>query len=303
MIVAVAGLPAMHYNAIQKQVGAIFGTGQRFIGEPLRPNSAGEYQPDLAHGEALLARLTKALKTDTSLNEHGCGVIIVGPEGYDATELANLLAPFAVLCEMALPLPVKAQGRAARMQVNQIASGLRRATPPLVRAVNAMNTELKSRLNRTPLLLPLRNFAGRGVADVIRRLSFDLPLADSPEEVIVSACKAIEARYPFGKVDGGSTKCFTDDRNIQFRLPARAHHGMAGSSDPPHNPACFLNGGFRIGGRYEPGFHYDCRRDHSSGQRKNARPLKGTFPDCHGDHASYKGKPHLNIAPNDFARE
>lgn len=303
MIVAIAGLPATHYNAIQKQAATIFGTGNRFIAEPLKPNDAGAHRPDTMHADALLARITKALKSDTGLRDHGCGVIVLHAEGFDVTDILERLAPFAMLRTITLPLPMETQGRPAQMQVNQIAAALRAATPSLVRAVNAMNSEFETRLNRTPLLLPLRNFHGKSVAAIIQRLSVELPLAPRPSEAILSACKSIEARYPFGKVGGGSTKCFTDDRDIQFRLPARAHHGMAASADLPHNPRCFLNGGFRLGGHYEPGFHYDCRRDHSSGQRKNARPLKGTFPDCHGDRATYKGEPHLNIAPNDYIRE
>lgn len=302
MIIAVAGLPAVHYNKIQQQSAGIFGTGQRFVAEPLRPDANGAYEPDMVHACALLARLAKALQTDATLRQHGCGIVLLCPDDFDATPSLELLAPFAAVRTWILPLPVEAHGRPAQTQANRIADGLRSITPSLVRAVNAMNMELDTRLNRTPLLLPVRNFAGQGVAEAICRLSRELPLEKHPSEAIAAACKAIEARYPFGKAKSGEGRCFTDDRRIEFRLPGRANHGMAASADPPHNAGCFLNGGYRLGGLYKPGFHYDCRNPRSTGKRKHARHLKGTFSDCHDDEKPYTGDPHLNIAPNDFVR-
>lgn len=302
MIVAVAGLPAVHYNRIDQQGSTMFGTGQRFIASPLKADASGTYAPNVAHGWRLLDKLAKALQTDETLQDHGCGVLLLSPPDYDASATLDLLAPFAVAVEVALPVPVQTQGRPAQMQANQIGAALRAATPRLVRAVNAMNSELETRLNRTPLLLPLRDFDGRGVADEIRGLSLSLPLEDRPSEAIAAACKRIEATYPFDKAKVGSARCFTDDRKIEFRPPGRANHGMAASAEPPHNANCFLNGGFRIGGRYEPGFHYDCRHRLSTGKRKKAKVLKGSFLDCHDDRDNYVGEPHLNIAPNDFVR-
>lgn len=302
MIVAIAGLPAAHYNRIEQQASTIFGTGQRFIASPLRADANGAYVPDLTHGWQLLNKLSKTLQTDKSLQNHGCGVLLLSPSGYDTTEILNLLAPFAAILKIDLPVPVHTHGRPAQMQANQISTELRAATPKLVRAVNAMNSELETRPNRTPLLLPLRNFDGRGVADEIRSLSLSLPLEERPSEAIAAACKRIEATYSFDKAKDCSARCFIDDRKVEFRPPGRANHGMAASAEPPHNATCFLNGSFRIGGRYNRGFHYDCRHRLSTGKRNKAKVLKGSFFDCHDDEDEYVGEPHLNIAPNDFVR-
>lgn len=302
MIVAIAGLPTVHYNRIEQQASTIFGTGQRFIASPLKADTSGAYAPDLAHGWLLLNKLAKALQTDKTLLDHGCGVLILSPPGHDTTEIRNLLAPFAAILEVALPVPVHTTGRPAQMQANQIGAALRAATPQLVRAVNAINSELETRPNRTPLLLPLRNFDGRGVADEIRSLSRSLPLEEHPSEAIAAACKKIEAIYSFDKAKDGSARCFTDDRKVEFRSPGRANHGMAASAEPPHDATCFLNGSFRIGGRYKRGFHYDCRHRLSTGKRNKAKILKGSFLDCHNGRDDYVGEPHVNIAPNDFVR-
>ncbi|RYM07424.1 hypothetical protein [Sphingobium cupriresistens] len=302
MIVAIAGLPAVHYNRIEQQASKIFGTGQRFLASPLKADTSGAYVPDLPHGRLLLNKLAKALQTDKTLLGHGCGVIILSTPEYDTAAIRELLAPFAAILEVASPVLVHTTGRQALMQANQIGDALRAATPQLVRAVNAMNSELETRPNRTPLLLPLRNFNGRGVADEIRNLSCSLPLEEHPSEAIAAACKKIEATYSFNKAKDGSARCFTDDSKVEFRPPGRANHGMATSAEAPHDATCFLNGSFRTGGRYRRGFHYDCRHRLSTGKNNKAKVLKGSFSDCHDDSKHYVGEPHVNIAPNDFVR-
>lgn len=302
MIVVVAGLPAAHFNRIQQRAPTIFGAGHIFISSPLRPGADGIYTPNTDHGDALIATLTKRVEMEPKIREHGCGVLVLATPGINTDAIVDQMAPFSIVRVAELPLSVKTLGRQGEMSANQIADTLRRAAAPLIRAVNAMSTELKARLNRTPLLLPLRNFDGPIVSATILELSRSLSLEEKPSAAIENACNAIEAVYPFAKVKGEATRCFMDDRKIQFRLPARAHHGIAVTSSAPHNPSCYLNGGFRLGGCYDPGFHYDCRNPRTSGKRKHARPLTGTFFDCHGDNGRYKGKPHLNIAPNDFVR-
>ncbi len=302
MIAAVAGIPSLHYTSVEKQAPTIFGTGNRFIFEPLRPDGAGVYRPDIAHVEALLNKLSRALQTDASLQGHGCGVFLLVPEGADIEASLERIAPFAIVRRLPLPLPVATHGRTAKMQANEIAAILRAASPGMVHAVNAMNSELGVRLNRTPLLLPLRNFSSGTAAAIIRNLSTQLPIEEHPHDAIANACRAIEARHPFGKSKAGDGRCFTDDRKTEYRLPGRANHGMAGSSEAPHNAACYLNGNLRLGGFYSRGFHYDCRNPRSSGKQKKARTLSGKFENCHDVEDTYTGNPHVNIAPNDFVR-
>jgi hypothetical protein len=75
---------------------------------------------------------------------------------------------------------------------------------------------------------------------------------------------------------------------------------MAAAIDGPHNRLCYLNGNLRLSGRFDPGFHYDCIKDFSEGRRE--LPLQGSFFNCHGTQDPLTGKPHVNIAPNDFCR-
>ena len=300
MITVVAGLPAGHFNRIQEQAPTIFGSKPIFLATSLHPETDGTYRPNAAHASQLLGVLTDRIKSEPALVRRGCGLLILHDPSFDPNACAKAFAPFALIRAVPFTGPVIIGGRKGKMNANAIAESLRTSFPQLARAVAAMNTEIESRLNRTPLLLPVRNFRGKIVATQIDHLVRALPWSDNPNAEIKAACQAIEARYPFGKIGGSPRRCFKDDRNIQFRLPAKAHHGMAASVDPPHNPSCYLNGVLRLGARYEPGFHYDCIRDFSEGRRE--LPLKSQFTDCHDMRGRYVGKPHVNIAPNDFSR-
>jgi hypothetical protein len=300
VIVAVAGLPAAHFNRIQQLAPTIFGSKPVFLATPLRPEADGNYCPDSAHALKLVDVLTKRIKAEPAILKHGCGLIVLHGEGFDPNPCASAFAPFALIRALPFPGPIATSGRKGQMSVNAIAEALRAAFPPLARAVGAMTIELETRLNRTPLLLPIKNFDATVVRARIDDLVRALPLSDDPHGEIAAACKVIETRYPFAKIGGSPRRCFKNDRRIQFRLPAKAHHGMAASTDPPHNPRCYLNGVLRLGGCYQSGFHYDCIRDFSEGRRE--LPLKRHFTDCHGARDYYVGEPHVNIAPNDFPR-
>jgi hypothetical protein len=102
----------------------------------------------------------------------------------------------------------------------------------------------------------------------------------------------MEVAHPFSSK--GDTKGFTDGSGVTFRSPGRALHGQLWEqAGEGHNEVCALNGHFRLGGPVGKGFHFDCTR---------APRLIGRFCNCHDLEAEYEGKPHLNIAPNDYVR-
>jgi hypothetical protein len=300
VIVVLAGVPAAHFNRVQKLAPRIFGSGTPLVATPLLPDGSGRYRPDVAHAERLVTALIKRTFPDGKLLEDGIGVLILTPKGFDGGAFAETFRPFALTSTIALPEPVEIHGRRGDMSANNIAAALRVGFPPLARAVRAVMTEVTARLNRTPLLLPLRNFSSDVLDPAIQALWQRLPTSADPASEIAAACRRIEARHPYGRIGGSSRRCFQDDRRIQFRSPARAHHGMAASKEPPHDQFCWLNGRARLGGRCTDGFHYDCIRDFSEGRRE--LPLTAKVSDCHGVPERLTGKPHINIAPNDFCR-
>ena len=155
-----------------------------------------------------------------------------------------------------------------------------------------MKTEVETRRNRSPILLPLRNFASDLLQPSIERLAEDLLVTAKPSSRVEAACQAIEAEHPF--VAGGDDKGFTDKAHIVFRSPGRDLHGQLWENQGEgHTIQCVLNGRFRLGGPIAKGFHFDCTRPPR---------LQGQFSDCHDKEGDYVGKPHLNIASNDYVR-
>ncbi|MDX5986382.1 hypothetical protein [Sphingomonas echinoides] len=300
MIIAVAGIPHEHFNRIQKIATRIFGSSPVFVGTPLRPNGDGRFEIDSDHMARLGSSLVKLIKAQPKAVETGCGMIILSVEGQDVSNFTMSFRPSVLVQTASLPEKVMTRGRKGEEYANRLASVLRTAFIPLTRAVGAMRTELSDRINRTPLLLPLRNFDAPIVTETIMELADTLPQAADPGAMIVEACKRIEAQFAFGRYGGSQRRCFTNTSEIQFRSPNGALHGVAVSDEPPHNRDCLLNGTLRLGSAYTAGFHYDCIRDRSEGRRRI--PLSGTFFDCHSDKSRWTGTPHLNIAPNDFVR-
>jgi hypothetical protein len=300
MIVLVAGLPAAHFNRIQQLAPRIFGKGVAFLAAPLRPDEEGFYRPGGAHADRLVEVLVDRVRQAPRLIEGGAGVLLLRQEGVDPTACADHFRPFALIRTVTLPRTIETRGRPGEMSANAIADALREAFRPLAKAVGAMATEVTTRLNRTPLLLPLRNFRSHLLRPTVAALWASLSASADPAADIAAACRRIEARHPYGRIGGSNRRCFEDDKRIQFRSPAKAHHGMAVTTDPPHDPFCFLNGNLRLGGRFAAGFHYDCIKDLS--ERRRELPLKGRFRNCHDGRAQLTGKPHVNIAPNDFCR-
>lgn len=240
MIVLVAGLPAAHFNRIQKRAPRIFGAGVAFLSTSLRPDGDGVYRPDAAHAARLLEIMIQRVRQEPRILKDGAGVLLLRQAGIDPGACARSFHPFALARTVPLADVVQTQGRPGEMAANAIADSLRDTFTPLSRAVAAMATEVETRLNRTPLLLPLRNFVSDLLVPTVSALWDALPNAAEPAAEIARACRAIEAKHPYGRIGGSNQRCFEDDRRIQFRSPARAHHGMAVTTDPPHNLNCLL---------------------------------------------------------------
>lgn len=167
-------------------------------------------------------------------------------------------------------------------------------------AIEALRKEVVERANRTPLLLPLRNFRSEQLHNWVRELQGNVVSyqnASDADLAIKAAVKRFEAIYPLKKVEDSKRKqpCYLDDREVEFHAPGKALHGMPHATDD-HLVSCILGGYRRLGAPFNPSFHYDCVK----GKKSN---LKGSFFGCHGTEAEViEGNPHINIAPNDFCR-
>jgi hypothetical protein len=165
-------------------------------------------------------------------------------------------------------------------------------------ALNAIGREVTEKRNRTPLLLPIKNFHSKKLQYLLTMLQERLAgLQDLTEkaamEIVREIVKSFESKHPLIKIDA-KQPCFLDTRNVEFHPPGTALHGLPRPTED-HPITCFLGGYRRLGAPFHAAFHYDCMR----GERKK---LRDSFHSCHAEPSTIEGSPHLNIAPNDFVR-
>ena len=187
------------------------------------------------------------------------------------------------------------RGEAAKQVANIYAASAISAAKRLRKGIGALTTEFSTRLRRTPLLLPIRRFGSDHLVTLLSSTGEAIKGDHVPSDVIKDACLDFERKHPYAKA-GMRQGRFENLAGVEFVAPGRAdHHGRrALKVGNGHNEACYLNARLRLGGAFADGFHYDCTR-----QR---RAYSGIFGNCHDAEASYTGRPHLNVYPNDFIR-
>jgi hypothetical protein len=163
------------------------------------------------------------------------------------------------------------------------------------RSIPAVKKEITEHDNKTPLLLPIKNFDSKHLVPLLKEIQKTLVAAENKMETLKSFINTIEYYHPRKLIRTNNKPCFVDDRDIEFHPPGSARHAFARISNVDHLLTCLLAGKRRLGAPYHPAFHYDCESGHGGN-------LKGCFSGCHEKASIMTGSPHLNIAPNDFIR-
>jgi hypothetical protein len=182
---------------------------------------------------------------------------------------------------------------------NELLKLLLQATTNARETIKIIGKEITECRNRTPLLLPVKNFHSKALRSQLKTLQ--ITLANQPDKVALASVvketiDLIKTIHPLKKVENPKKKqpCFLDERDIEFHSPGSALHGLPRPQDN-HPVSCLLGGYRRLGAPFHAAFHYDCVK----GVRGN---LKDSFYSCHEDASTIEGNPHLNISPNDFVR-
>ena len=182
-----------------------------------------------------------------------------------------------------------------REYVNKIMVMLDRCSRSARRALQAIEKEIRSAANRTPLLLPLSNFSATDVKCLLDRIQSSAFEAEDPFDAVkneVSRFSSIFPRRPFSQ---DRKKHFVNGRGIVFRTGAR-HGELRPDFLGDHDTPCFVRSRLRLGASYEPSFHYDCCT-------VNNRQLPTSWIGCHQQHVSIDGsRGYVNIYPNDYVR-
>jgi hypothetical protein len=192
---------------------------------------------------------------------------------------------------LTLLVPQQSQVREyIRVLVRQLMSELRHAR----KLLQVIKKEVQERDTRTPVLLPVRNFASAELIDLLVAIQQLRPV--EPDYGAAFRALIVEAENRgLRSVSVGRSSYFENSREIRFSGPSKAgaRHGRP-SFVPPHIPACLVSGYVRLGARYDERFHYDC--EHRRGG------ITGDFEDCHGAEVRVPPCSHVNIAPNDHVR-
>lgn len=301
-LVVCAGIPSEWYDSIKVKGDAIVGSDGVFVGAPLSASSDGKYRYKDSYINKLLRHTGECFlgADEPHLRDTGIVLSFINHSSGTEKKLIENFFPFA-LCEPVQAEICSAKPRKYRDQKkNEFANQLRRSVHRLKKAARPVKPEIQSNANRTPLLLPYRNFGSQKLDDCLRRLFDELVGTDDPVTMIKQLIRLFKKTHDLQRIGEATRTCYVNGKNVAFVLPGTATHGFARPHYGDKHPiTCLLNGRTRLGAPYNWSFHYDCVK--ATGRGRPGK-LIGKFLNCHGVKDSYRGNPHLNIAPNDFVR-
>lgn len=290
-----AGIPFEYFDGIVNSKSSILEGNSDFYGSPM---FRGQRQCGPKDIEKIIGYFSKQLReSEHSVNKAGFALIYVVSD-QDAADLVGELVPHSILPVPVLWNPVYGSNREQNEARNRLKDLLRSATRRAKKVLDALAAELSERANRTPLLLPLRNFDSNYLVPIIAALPQQLILAADPVASIRQACGVFELQHrPALCQECHPPQYFYfDRRGIKFRAPGKGLHGAAHPATQGHPDRCVLAARRRLGAPFHHSFHYDC-------SRPPAPVMQAHLFQCHSSsQQATTGKPHLNIAPNDYIR-
>lgn len=290
IIVVIAGFPRDMYDRLATRLNSLDDRGVSAIGSPTpHASKAGQVYSESYVGtlaERCRAKLAE-IESDFSLV-----VIYAALKGQDHSMIIESFASIAAF------IKIKCDARRSYRrdaEINRTCSQAVQGVQKTIKFLNVLYDHLNSRANKTPLLLPLRNFASDALLEFIREVGSIGPGANDPDGTLKDFCERFEKAHPRVSRSANGTPCFKDDKGVLFCAPGRARHGRAWNHyEKPHMVYCYLAARVRLGSSYHRGFHYDCSL--SEGR------ISGRFTNCHDGLEVVSGATHVNIAPNDFVR-
>lgn len=239
-----------------------------------------------------------AARHQTDWSEAGLVVIYLRQSSTIGSLVQETFFPYALVLECAPELPGQTPNERAAAD-NRLRDRALDLIDTAKTALAAISKEVTEKRNKTPVLLPLRNFRSDHLRPLLDKISGHARV-DSGRltSSIANAVNRFEAQHPRRTATAGNRlRSFEDERGVRFNAPGPGgNHGLP-SLDFEH-PACFLAALWRLGARYTHGFHYDCIP-------AEPRALKLAFSECHGTNEQQRtinAENHVNIYPNDYLR-
>lgn len=268
-------------------------SGHHFTFVPLRMDHNRSYRLETDHLRANLESFVEYSSGRAGCFDKGAAVVVMKYRWDHVPEVRSLFFPYVPVAVLEISEPIAVSGNRAAVQSNKTISDVFALARSLIRPVELLSSELRSRLKRSPILLPLRRFDSPELVSLLEEISIQM-VRVSDSGFIREACNRFERSYPFQKA-GRRTGKFVNSRGIDFSMPGRALHGNLWEGErKDHTELCMLNSRLRLGAPYDGGFHFDCT---AAGE-----PYVGDLDNCHDANQRYRGHPHLNVYPNDYIR-
>lgn len=288
-----AGIPSEIYDDVYAKRDRICGDSGQFISEPLHSRDR-YFKYSESHSNFFLRRFARIIREDNNNNTKDTGFVLIYVR-HEEINTVNFVRCFfpSTLClgiDWALD---RRSSMTIRQSKNKLIEALKLGSDETKKAIPSLKKEITERDNRTPLLLPIKNFVSTQLVKEIQILQNRLIDVEDKPKVVTNAVRVLERYHPMQAPERGFRRFFVDDRNVQFHPPGTNRHAFA-RAEGGHPETCLLSGRRRLGAPYDRTFHYDCQ--------KGAGNIRELFYGCHEDRTMKEGDPHLNIAPNDNVR-
>ena len=288
-MIFLAGLPSIHYQDVVKAVVKAVSdepvTGLQTVAKP---------RLTAMYAQQCIDTLKRYHSGRENCFLTGLTTIVVCEESESSLDFCAEFFPFSLVRVVIFARKFSTSHAQSKRDKNELARSIIQEVKRQVKIKNTVNSYLQSRLNRTPLLLPMEHFGESALIDAIRNTWINLPLNLDSNSILDQECTRVEKLFPFKKRANSKAGCFSNRSDVWFSTPGRDLHGTARAELVAHPASCCLNGILRFSGAIREGFHYDCTR--AGGLHS------GSFQNCHGEVSRKVGKPHLNVYPNDFVR-
>lgn len=291
---AFAGIPNEIFDSINKKSQTIAGnnTTAHFLkhgwhAESYRPHEATQlvttfmpYRESEAHGDT----------GDTAF------AVLYVRRGESDTIIKEGLFPFLFTVPVDWNLITHSK-QSLRQSKNDLVNRLNLLSTDTRACLDALQKEFTEQRQRTPWLLPVRNFRSRHLADCLFELQDQLLEADRKLEVLSRLGNTFQHYHPLQKTQDGhksDRRYFIDDSAMEFKPPGHELHGFHRPGEG-HSDICAISARRRLGVPYHRAFHYDCS--------KGKGATKADLYSCHSQQAALvSSQKHINIATNDYTR-
>lgn len=292
-IFAYAGIPDVVYDAIYRGRARFLGANSEYVGRSLwsRDRQYRYSDADVSFIEdAFWQRLVSDHHNQLSLT---CfAVISIAHDAENQAWFSGRFFPAVFTASVEWKLDDTSEQR-IRASANDLLRKLETISSEVKAALRPIADELRNRDNRTPLLLPTRNFSSKHLCRELVDMQRVLTGSTEKATAVQAFVKQLEKYHPRQRFNGKPRPVFVDDSGIEFTPPGSMRHGFARPSTE-HPKSCLIAGMRRLGAPYDHAFHYDCT--------KGPLPLSAQLFGCHEGRHPCIGNPHLNIAPNDHVR-